>query len=64
MVGEITDAPTSEREGAKKEIGEQKDVVQMYKEAVEKFEMQINEQEAKLNRGLFLYNYTCIMNAI
>ena len=51
MLGEISDAPSSEREKAEKAI-------QQWKEKVEKYEIRANEQ-AKLNQGLFLiYNYT------
>ena len=46
MLGQITDAPTSEVEEAEKEI-------QKLKEKIEKYEIQKNEQEAKLNQGLF-----------
>ena len=45
MLGQITDAPTSEVEKVEKVIREQK-------ERVEKYETQANEQEAKLNLGL------------
>ena len=47
MLGQITDAPTSEVEKAERIIQEQKGRVEM-------FETQINEQEARLNQGLFL----------
>ena len=47
MLGQSTDAPISEVERAKKKIRE-------WKEAVEKYEIQANKQEAKLNQGLFL----------
>ena len=47
MLGQITDAPTSELEQARRYIREKK-------EMVERFETQANEQEAKLNQGLFL----------
>ena len=47
MLGQITDAPTSEVEDAEKGI-------RKWKERVEKHETQANEQEAKLNQGLFL----------
>ena len=47
MLGQITDAPTSEMEEAERIIREQK-------ERVEMFETQINVQEARLNQGLFL----------
>ena len=47
MLGEITGAPLPEREKAEKEI-------RLFKEAVEKYETEANEQEAKLNQDLFL----------
>ena len=55
MLGQITDAPTSELEQARGKI-------RVYKDRVEKFETEANEQEGKLNQGLFLI-YT-IMNTI
>ena len=47
MLGQITDAPSSELEQARGKIQE-------WKEKVEMYETQVNEQEAKLNQGLFL----------
>ena len=47
MLGQITDAPTSELEQARRDI-------QACKKNVKKYETQANEQEAKLNQGLFL----------
>ena len=47
MLGQITDAPTSEVERARGNIREEK-------ELVEKYETELNKQEAKLNQGLFL----------
>ena len=47
MLGQITDAPTSEVEQARGYIREEK-------EEVKKYETKANEQEAKLNQGLFL----------
>ena len=47
MLGQITDAPTSELEKAKKDI-------RSWKKEVEKCETRANEQELKLNQGLFL----------
>ena len=47
MLGQITDAPSSQLEEAEK-------VIQEWKEGVEKSETQANELEAKLNQGLFL----------
>ena len=47
MLGQITDAPTSELKDAEKKIREQK-------EGVKTYETRVNEQEAKLNQGLFL----------
>ena len=47
MLGQITDAPTSEVEIAEEDI-------QLWKEKVKKYETRANEQEAKLNQGLFL----------
>ena len=47
MLGEIIDAPSSELEQARGNI-------QGWKEDVEMYETQANEQEAKLNQGLFL----------
>ena len=47
MLGQITDAPASEVEQARGKIRE-------YKEMAETYETQANEQEAKLNQGLFL----------
>ena len=47
MLGQITDAPSTELEWTRGKI-------RAYKEAVEKYETQANEQEAKLNQGLFL----------
>ena len=47
MLGQITDAPSSELEQARGNIQKQK-------EWVKKYETQANEQEAKLNQGLFL----------
>ena len=47
MLGQITDAPSSELEQARGDI-------QGWKEDVEKYETQANEQELKLNQGLFL----------
>ena len=47
MLGQITDAPTSELEWTRGKIRE-------WKEKVEKFETEVNEQEAKLNQGLSL----------
>ena len=47
MLGQITDAPASELEQAEKAI-------RLYKENVKKYETEANEQEAKLNQGLFL----------
>ena len=44
MLGQITDAPTSELEQARGKIRE-------WKEEVEKYETRANEQEAKLNQG-------------
>ena len=53
MLGQITDAPSSEVENAEK-------VIREYKEDVKKFETQANKQEAKLNQGLFLISlYMC-----
>ena len=46
MLGQITDAPTSELEQARR-------IIQERKEKVEKYETQANEQGAKLNQGLF-----------
>ena len=57
MLGQITDAPSSELDKTKK-------IIRELKEAVERYETRINKQEAKLNQGLFLYNYTCTMNTI
>ena len=45
MLGQITDAPTSELEKAEEDI-------RYWKKEVEKFETQANEREAKLNQGL------------
>ena len=47
MLGQITDAPTSEVEQAEKDM-------HLWKIKVKKYETQANEQEAKLNQGLFL----------
>ena len=47
MLGQITDAPASEVEEAER-------IIQQQQERVEKFETQANEQEARLNQGLFL----------
>ena len=47
MLGQITDAPTSEVEPAER-------IIQQQKEMVKKYETQANEQEARLNQGLFL----------
>ena len=47
MLGQITDAPASELEQARRNI-------QVWKERVKQYETQANEQEAKLNQGLFL----------
>ena len=47
MLGQITDPPSSEVEYAEKLIREEK-------EKVEKYETQVNEQEARLNQGLYL----------
>ena len=47
MLGQITDAPTSELEQARGKI-------RVYKERVEKYKIETNKQEAKLNQGLFL----------
>ena len=47
MLGQITDAPSSELEQARGNI-------RVNKEKVEKYETEANEQEAKLNQGLFL----------
>ena len=47
MLGQITDAPADELERTRRNIQE-------YKEKVEKYETQANEQEAKLNQGLVL----------
>ena len=47
MLGQITDAPTSELEQTRGRIRE-------YKEIAETYETRANEQEAKLNQGLFL----------
>ena len=57
MLGQTTDAPTSEVEQDEEEI-------QLWKKEVKKYETEANEQEAKLNQGLFWYNYTCAMNTI
>ena len=46
MLGQITDAPTSELELTRGRIRE-------WKVKVEKHETQVNEQEAKLNQGFF-----------
>ena len=46
-MGQITDPPSSELERARGKIRE-------YKERVEKYETEANEQEKKLNQGLFL----------
>ena len=47
MLGQITDAPTSELEQARGNI-------RGWKEEIKKYETKANEQEAKLNQGLFL----------
>ena len=47
MLGQITDAPTSEVERTRRNI-------RKFKEDVVKYEIQANEQEIKLNQGLFL----------
>ena len=47
MLGQNTDAPMSELKDAEKAIRKQK-------EWVKKYETEANEQEAKLNQGLFL----------
>ena len=47
MLGQITDAPADELVNAEKEI-------RRWKEKVEKYKTQANEQEARLNQGLFL----------
>ena len=46
MLGQITDAPSSELERTGRNVREEK-------EWVKKYETQANEQEAKLNQGLF-----------
>ena len=46
-MGQITDAPSSELEQAKRDIWE-------LKKDAERYETQANKQEAKLNRGLLL----------
>ena len=46
MLGQITDAPTSELEQTRGKIQEEKGWV-------ERYETRANEQEAKLNQGLF-----------
>ena len=45
MLGQITDAPTSLLERAEETISH-------WKEEVEMYETQVNEQEAKLNQGI------------
>jgi hypothetical protein len=47
MLRQINNAPASQLQQAEKEIRE-------WKEKVKKYETQANEQEAKLNQGLFL----------
>ena len=46
MLGQITDAPSSELEQARGNI-------RRWKEDVEKYEALANDQQAKLNQGLF-----------
>ena len=47
MLGQITDAPSSELEQTRRNI-------RVWKENVEKYETQATEHEAKLNQGLLL----------